>query len=66
MTAKGTPDAEVTADTTSPALPPGADTDNVGDWQTWNDVACRLVWSHPMPLPDRLARYDVRGGPAAA
>jgi hypothetical protein len=41
-------------------LPPGADNDNVGDWQPWNGVTIRLVWSPPISLPDRLQRCDVR------
>lgn len=53
--------ASLTAQGTAcPALPPGTDTTSVGAWETWNGVTRRLCWSHPIPLPDRLQRYDVR------
>jgi hypothetical protein len=41
-------------------LPPGTDTDSVGDWQTWNGATIRLCWSDPTPLPGHLTRLDVR------
>lgn len=43
-----------------PSLPPGADPDNVGGWDTWGGANVRLVWSPPQPLPEHLAKYDVR------
>lgn len=47
-------------ETPYPPLPAGADTTDVNPWETHDGCTCRLVWSHPMPLPDELATEDVR------
>jgi hypothetical protein len=52
---RGVGDAVVSA-----ALPPGAATDNIGDWEIWNGATIRLCWSPPMHLPDHLLRHGVR------
>ncbi|MDP7731499.1 hypothetical protein [Mycobacterium sp. TY813] len=45
--------------TPDPALPPGADPENVDGWDC-EAPSTRLVWSTPMPLPDHLECYDIR------
>ncbi|MGV0700828.1 hypothetical protein [Mycolicibacter sinensis] len=46
--------------TPDPALPVGADPDV---FEAWDEDSQRVVWSHPMSLPERLAdSYDIRVG----
>src|SRR5690349_13229993 len=50
---------QMTAPTTTD-LPAGADPENSDYWDTSDAVAYRLIWSRPQPLPDELARENVR------
>ncbi|WP_396929202.1 hypothetical protein [Mycolicibacterium sp.] len=42
-------------------LPAGADPTHVDNWERFDRGFYRLVWSEPMPLPERLApHHDIR------